>query len=181
MLQKVEFGFYVNRQIERMCYVNFKPNYFIIPSIAILVSTLGRHFTAQGMTWYQTLQVPWFVPPAWFFGIVWTIIFSLTTAAAVIVWNGFSFARSHSKIMAVFFVNALLNVLWTYIFFVQQNIGLALVDALALEISVLLLIAFIWPLSRSVAYLLVPYAVWVAFACYLNYIIWMMNYTLNLT
>jgi tryptophan-rich sensory protein len=161
--------------------MNFKPNYFIIPSIAIIISTLGRYFTAQGMLWYQTLQLPWFVPPTWVFGIVWTTIFSLTTAAAVIAWNRFSFARCYLVIIALFSANALLNVLWSYIFFVQQNIGLALVDALALEISVLLLIAFIWPISRSVAYLLVPYALWGAFACYLNYVIWVMNYTLNLT
>jgi len=157
--------------------MNFKLNYFIIPSIAILVSTLGRYFTAQGMFWYQTLSLPWFIPPAWLFSIVWTTIFSLTTAAVVIVWNRFNNEPRYCLIIGLFTVNSVLNVLWSYIFFVQQKIGLALLDAIALEISVLLLIAFIWPISRSVAYLLVPYALWCGFACYLNYAIWVMNYT----
>lgn len=155
--------------------MKFKLNYFVIPTFAIGAVSIARHFSYQGMFWYKMLNLPWYVPPNWLFSIVWTALYSLTTAAAVIVWNRLSHVRSYGFIMILFVLNACANVLWTYIFFIKQNIGLALAMTFLIEASILLLITYLWPYSRAVVYLLLPYAVWVIFAIYMNYIVWSMN------
>lgn len=155
--------------------MKFKLSYFVIPAFAIVTLTLARYFSAQGMFWYYQLNMPWFVPPNWLFSLVWTTIYALTTAAAVIIWNRFLHIRSFFIVMMLFVLNALSNVLWNYFFFIQHNIVLAFATTFVVEASVLLLMAFIWPHARSITLLLLPYALWVAFAIWMNYVIWIMN------
>ena len=153
-----------------------KINYAIIPLITIVVSVTGNLFTNSGLNiWYKTLNLPDFTPPGSLIGLVWTIIFILTTLSALIVWNRANRAKSFGIIVAVFLINAALNVLWSYLFFNQQMILTAFWDAVALGVSVLVLIILIWPASRLASLLLVPYVLWVSFASYLTYTIWTLN------
>jgi len=75
----------------------------------------------------------------------------------------------------VFIINAFINVFWSYLFFVLHMTGYAAIDSMALALSVLSLIIFIYPISMLAAVLLVPYFVWVLIATYLNYSIWKLN------
>lgn len=152
-----------------------KPSYVIIPAITLAVMAGGRFFSQSGMQWYRTLNLPFYVPPGWVFGVVWNTIFILTTAAAIIIWNNFERNGRFYAIMALFAVNAFLNVFWSYLFFYFRLIGPALFDAGAIALSLIGLITLIWPVSRRVALLLAPYLVWVLFACFMNYQIWCMN------
>lgn len=153
-----------------------KPNYFLIPLIVIGVSLLGSFFTGQGVsTWYQTLNLPGWTPPGSVIGAVWTVIFILVAVSLLIFWNKVKRNRIFKVITGVFLLNAFLNVLWSYLFFSKHFIFSAFVDTILLEISVLALIILLWPLSRLASALLWPYALWVIFAGYLNYIIWQLN------
>ncbi|PIR66294.1 MAG: hypothetical protein COU51_04675 [Parcubacteria group bacterium CG10_big_fil_rev_8_21_14_0_10_36_14] len=69
----------------------------------------------------------------------------------------------------------MLNFLWSYLFFDQHLFFLAIIEASILGFSVLILIIFIWPVSRLASILLFPYFGWVAFATYLTYAIWVLN------
>jgi translocator protein len=152
-----------------------KPNYIIIPAITVLVSRLGNWFTGQGQDWYGTLTLPPWTPPGWFIGVMWTIIFALSTASALLVWNRAPRAERFRWAIIAFCVNAFLNVSWSYLFFYQQQIASAALDSLFLGISVAVLIVLIRPLHRVAAYLLLPYLIWVGFATYLNYRIMELN------
>jgi len=153
-----------------------KPNYLIIPLVTVLVAVLGSSFTSAGVAgWYKTIQLPSWTPPGSVIGAVWTTIFTLSTVAALILWNG-----PHSKtrlpiIAGVFILNALLNVLWSWLFFSKHLLGLAIWEALALDATCIALVALAWPLSRLASALLMPYAAWVAFASFLTYNVWKLN------
>ena len=68
--------------------MKFKPNYIIIPLITIATALVGSSFTQSGMVWYdERLIRPDWNPADWVFAPVWTIIFVLTTIAALLVWN----------------------------------------------------------------------------------------------
>lgn len=155
--------------------LTFKLNYVVIPTITLLISYLGRKFTDSGMDWYRQLNLPAVTPPDYVFGIVWTIIYILATLAALLIWNKHQRHRNFTTIMALFGVNAFLNILWTFFFFRHHAIEFALLDCIALAIVNLLLIYFIWPVSRKIAALLIPYAAWTIFASYLNWVIWRLN------
>lgn len=153
-----------------------KPNYFIIPLIVIGVSTLGSWFTSQGVnTWYQTLNLPGWTPPGSFIGLVWTILYVLVAVSALFFWNRARRGRIFKLITGIFLFNAFLNVFWSYLFFTQNSLFLAFLEILVLEASIIALIVLLWRVSKFSSALLWPYALWVAFAGYLNYIIWQLN------
>lgn len=157
--------------------MKLKPNYFVIPLLVLLISVLGSYFTSQGMMsgFYDSLDLPALAPPGGVIGAVWTILYILTAAAALIVWNTFPRDKVFNRVIWLFAINGVLNLMWSYIFFVREFIRLAIVDAAAMGITVLLLIYLIYPRSKWTAVLLLPYLVWVIFATYLNYLIWIYN------
>lgn len=155
--------------------LKLKLNYFVFSAIAIGISTMGRYYSMMGMDWYHTLTLPEITPPKWMFALAWKSIYALTTAVAIIIWNNWKRDRCFKIVMSLFAVNAVLNAAWCYIFFYKHMICLALYDAIAIEVSLIALIILIGKKSRTLAYMLLPYALWVCYAIYLNYGIWQLN------
>lgn len=152
-----------------------KPNYFIIPVITILVSWVGGYFTNLGMDWYKTLIVPAWTPPGGVIGIVWTIIYILTTISVLIAWNKFKRDKIFQWIIALFVINAVLNAFWSFLWFTSQLMGTAVIEMIIIEATVVALMVLIWPRSRWASILLWPYAGWVLFATFLAVTIQQMN------
>ncbi len=155
--------------------MKIKPNYFIIPLITIIVSLTGSYITSAGMEWYATIKLPSFTPPGSVIGTVWTILFILATIAALLFWNRGQRGLKFNLTVIFFLLNGLLNILWSYLFFGQHLIGLAIWEAGLLGLSVLILIILLWPKLKLAAWLLVPYLLWVGFATYLTYNVWLLN------
>ena len=162
-----------NKKIKKNKF--FKPNYFVIPIITILVSLIGGYFTDLGMDWYKMLATPAWTPPGAVIGIVWTIIYILTTISALIAWNGFKRDKIFQWIIALFVINAVLNAFWSFLWFTSQLMWAAIIEMIILEATVVALMVLIWPRSRWASILLWPYAVWVIFATFLAVTIWQMN------
>jgi len=152
-----------------------KLNYIIIPLIVFLAAWIGGLITSAGMDWYKTINLPDFTPPGSVIGTVWTTIFILSAISALLVWNRFPRGKRLIWIFITFGVNALLNVFWSYLFFGQHLLSWAVVEAVLLGFSVILLIILIRPVVRLAAILLYPYLIWVAFATYLTYTVWSLN------
>ncbi|MFB6225928.1 MAG: TspO/MBR family protein [Candidatus Paceibacteria bacterium] len=157
--------------------MTFKPNYLTIPGITLTVSVLGNFFTSAGIEsgWYDSIATPSWTPNGSVIGLVWTVIFILTTISALIIWNRYSDSKNFSYIIGLFIVNAFLNFTWSFLFFTVHFIGAAFIDAFLIAVSVAALIYLIWPRSKIAALLLAPYFLWVGFATYLNYIILVLN------
>lgn len=137
---------------------------------------IGSWLTDQGLDWYFNEAVlPSFAPSGAVIGGVWTIIYALS-AVALILWL---VQKKHDvndyRVIWWFVVNGILNAYWSYLFFVQHQVGWAIVEMIGLEITVLILIWLMWKRVRWSAILLIPYAVWVIFATYLAYSFWILN------
>jgi len=152
-----------------------KLNYIFIPLIMIVVSALGSLVTSNNMDWYDALIVPSFTPPGFLIGTVWTVLFILATISALIVWNSAQRNKIFKWIVAFFILNALLNVLWSYIFFGQQMVLFSIIEMILLNITVIILVILIWPISKLASSLLIPYTIWVTFATFLAYQIFILN------
>lgn len=157
----------------------FRPSVLVIALIAIAVSVIGGTATGGGMDWYMTLEKPSITPPGLVISVAWTIIYILTAISAIVVWQRFKRDATLKWIIGIFIANALLNGLWSFIFFRWHLIGLAIIEMILLEISTLALIFLIWPRSRAAAILLAPYAIWVLFATFLAYQFWWINCQYN--
>jgi tryptophan-rich sensory protein len=134
--------------------------------VVLGVSALGGMAT-DTRGWFEALTKPAFNPPSWVFGPVWTVLYVMMAVAAwrVLLRAGWAAAR---RAMTLFGVQLALNLAWSWLFFAAQRPDLALVDIVALDLAVL---ATGWAFRRHdrlAAWLLVPYACWIAFATALN-------------
>jgi translocator protein len=128
------------------------------------------YLTAPG-DWYAQLAKPAFNPPGWLFGPVWTVLYVLI---AVVGWRIWWRDRGCWP-MKLWWVQLVLNFLWSPVFFAAHQIGLALVVVLVLLGAIIAFIAASWQQDRIAAWLFVPYAAWVAFASLLNASIFALN------
>jgi translocator protein len=145
-------------------------------AVCELAGLLGSVFTAASIpTWYAGLAKPSFNPPNWIFGPVWTILYILMGVAAYLVYQK-GFNRPEVKrALTVFFLQLLLNALWSIVFFGVHMILGALVNIVVLWAMILATILTFRRISKAAAYLLVPYILWVSFAMVLNFSLYLLN------
>lgn len=141
-----------------------------------LAGIIGSVFTAPAIAgWYTTIVKPELNPPAWVFGPVWTTLFALMGIAAFLVWKQGLERRDVRIALGIFVGQLALNTLWSILFFGLQSPGAAFVEIVILWFAILATIVAFARISRPAAWLLVPYILWVSFASYLNFSIWMLN------
>jgi len=120
--------------------------------------------------WYAGLNKPFFNPPSWVFGPVWTVLYVMIAIAGARTW----LASARSLGMQLWFAQMALNFMWSPAFFGYRMPGVALVIVLAMLAAILAFIAERWSRDRTAALLFLPYAAWVAFASVLNAaIVWL--------
>lgn len=124
--------------------------------------------------WYRTLARPSFAPPDWVFGPVWAALFVAMAVAGWLAWRGSRHYRRRA-VLTAYAAQLALNALWTVLFFGLRLPGAALAEGLVLLAAILWTIWVFHPADRRAAWLLAPYAAWVAFAMVLNGAIWALN------
>lgn len=143
--------------------------------LAEAVGALSGWLTRKGVKVYNaTVEQPPLSPPSIVFPIVWGILFALMgIGAARIYLAPASNARSRSLLL--FLVQLAFNFLWSIIFFNLQAFGFAFLWLIVLWILILLVILSFRKVDKPVAWLQIPYLLWVTFAAYLNLGVWLLN------
>lgn len=168
-------------------------------AISLFAGAIGAIFTAPAIPgWYATLAKPVLNPPSWIFAPVWTGLYFLIGLALYLVWkNDWKIVRAiicdtcktwnpytqrlwsgdwqRANIQAVFAVQFILNIFWSLVFFGLRSPAGAFFVILALWFSIVYLIINFYRVSKAAGWLLAPYLLWVSFAVYLNFAIWMLN------
>ena len=115
---------------------------------------------------YYNLLKPPLAPPDWIFPPVWSILyFSMLVALLLYL---FKLAQNKKSGYIYFIAQLILNLLWTPAFFYLQNIVLALIVIILLDIFVILTIKSFYKVSKISGLILMPYLLWILFATYLN-------------
>ncbi|MHB1260991.1 MAG: TspO/MBR family protein [Thermoplasmatota archaeon] len=120
---------------------------------------------------YQTLEAPSWAPPSWLFGPVWTVLYLMVGTAAWMAWRTGASART----LGLWGAQLAVNLAWTPLFFGLGERGWALVDIVVMLALIVATILAFYRTKRRAAWLLVPYALWVAFATALNAAFWWLN------
>ncbi len=150
----------------------------LIPAVGVclLAGVVGSIYTMQSVkTWYPVLHKPWFNPPSWVFGPVWTLLFILMGVALYLVWKKGLKKKKVCEALALFAVQLILNVTWSYFFFGRRNPLLALVQIVVLWGSILVTTKKFLSIDKTAGYLMTPYLLWVSFAVILNFSIVLLN------
>lgn len=144
--------------------------------LPLLVGATSGFFTTTGVgSWYQTIQKPSWNPPNWIFGPVWTTLYVLMGIALFLVWKADTSNEAKKPALILFALQLVFNFFWSFIFFNQHAIGWALVEIIGMWLMILATIFAFANISKTAAWLLVPYISWVSFASILNYTIWKLN------
>ena len=150
---------------------------FIISIIGCeFVGVIATPFTLRAIpTWYVNLNKPFFSPPNWIFGPVWTTLYFLMGVSVFLIWKK-GLKRKETKRALLFFLSQLfLNFIWSLLFFGLHSLLLGLLDILLLIISLVITMTAFYKISRTAAYLLVAYFLWVSFAVILNFSLVVLN------
>jgi len=144
--------------------------------IPLAIGAIGGFFTMESVkTWYTTLNKPSFNPPNGIFGPVWTSLYILMGIASYLVWRKREIVSGYSWAFRIYFVQLILNLLWSFLFFHQHQIGAALIEILVLLATIITNAFIFYRIDRVAGWLFLPYILWVSFASYLTYSIFILN------
>lgn len=121
--------------------------------------------------WYRELNKPSWTPPNWMFPVVWSMLYLLIAIAG---WFVFETVGS-GGLLALWALQMLLNMAWSYLFFGRHNIFAGLVDIVLLFLVIVAFILLAFSAVPVAGILFLPYLLWVALALALNYQIWRLN------
>lgn len=153
-----------------------KPIKFLVAEIVSLAAgAIGSIATVANIpTWYAALEKPFFNPPNWVFGPVWTTLYVLMGVSLYLVWVT-PHKKPKQQAFIAFGVQLILNTLWSLVFFGLHLPWMGVIVIVLLLASIVATIKLFWPISKTAAYLLVPYVAWVVFATFLNVAIALLN------
>lgn len=145
-------------------------------AISFLPSIIGSLVTTPNIpTWYAALNKPFFNPPSWVFGPVWTLLYLLMGIAAYLVWSKGYENNAVKYALTIFIIQLALNGLWSFLFFGQHWLLISFIEIVVLWLFILLTILKFYALSPIAGLLLIPYILWVSFASILNFSFWWLN------
>lgn len=150
--------------------------YIISIALALGVGGLSAFLTSDSMDFYKTVNKPALAPPGWLFPIVWTILFILMGISAALVYTDRSVSeKKKNEALTVYAIQLGFNFFWTLIFFNLRAFLFAFIWIIVLWILIIIMIVEFYRIRKLAGYLQIPYLLWVTFAAYLNFMIYILN------
>ena len=137
---------------------------------------IGSLFTFKAIPiWYTGLKKPPYTPPNRVFGPVWTTLYVLMGISVFLIWRKGLAIDGAFLAFALFWIQLVLNALWSIIFFGMKSKGGGAITIIVLWLLILATIIAAFRVSGWAGALLIPYIVWVSIASYLNIGVWLLN------
>lgn len=141
--------------------------------LSLGIGGLSALLTMNSMDIYSELVVPPLSPPSILFPIVWTILFVLMGISAYLIYM--SDSPDKKSALTIYAIQLVFNFMWTIIFFNLQMYLFAFIWLLILWLLILVMVIYFYKIDKKAALLQIPYLLWVAFAGYLNFMIYLLN------
>ena len=141
----------------------------IIPLAIGIISAL---LTRNNMETFDLINKPFFAPPSWLFPVVWTILYILMGIASYLV---FISKKPNKTALTVYGIQLIFNFFWSIIFFNLELYLFAFIWLVLLWLLIFKTTILFYQISKPAGYLMIPYLLWVTFAGYLNFSIYLLN------
>ncbi|CED93218.1 MULTISPECIES: TspO/MBR family protein [Romboutsia] len=126
-------------------------------------------------TYYSQLIKPSFAPPSFIFPIVWTILYVFMGISAYkILKKGYDLTKVKDA-MFYYWLQLTLNFIWSILFFGLDLRFTALIALVLLIIVISIMMYKFSKIDKKAMYLNIPYLIWLFYALFLNYFIWIIN------
>lgn len=150
--------------------------FFLNLLLPLLFGALGGFITKEPVkTWYPGLAKPAFNPPNWLFPPVWSTLFILIGISSYLVWRKRAEIKQFSRTIAIYLIQLILNLAWSFLFFYTRLIGAALAEIIVLLVVIVINGVMFYKIDKTAGLLFIPYFLWVSFATLLTYNIFILN------
>ncbi|KKQ64843.1 MAG: TspO and MBR like protein [Candidatus Daviesbacteria bacterium GW2011_GWA2_38_24] len=129
----------------------------------------------QAYNWYSILIKPTWAPPPWLFGPVWSFLYILIAISFGRVFMMALQKKIPFTVAIPFILNLIFNFIFTYIQFGLKNNLLAGLDIILVLSTLVWAMVVIYSYAKWIAYIQVPYLLWVIFATILQFTIVYLN------
>lgn len=143
-------------------------------AIPLAVGGLGA-LLAGGMSDYGAMVKPPLSPPGWVFPVVWSILYLLMGYASYRVVESGAPKEDIRKALTLYGLQLAANFLWPLLFFGAGWFLLSFFWLIALWVLIFLTLRTFSRIDETAGNLLIPYILWVTFAAYLNFGIYLFN------
>lgn len=143
-------------------------------AIPLAVGGLGA-LLSGGMSDYGAMVKPPLSPPGWVFPVVWSILYLLMGYASYRVVESGAPKEDIRKALTLYGLQLAANFLWPLLFFGAGWFLLSFFWLIALWVLIFLTIRAFSRIDETAGNLLIPYILWVTFAAYLNFGIYLFN------
>lgn len=154
--------------------IKWKP-FLICVAIPLAVGGLSGFLTRDGMDAFQRLAQPPLSPPKWLFPVVWTILYTLMGVASYLIYTSGASQRAKREALTVYVIQLIVNFLWPIFFFNLEWFLFSFFWLLLLWVLVLILYFRFYRISKAAGWMILPYLIWLTFAAYLNFGIYLLN------
>jgi len=135
-----------------------KINYKLLAIFILVPLLLG---TVVGLVTVPGSNVDSLIP-SWIFPVVWTILYILMGLSSYIIYE------KTGEISKIYVIQLLVNLFWSFIFFVFKQKISALIVIIVLIVLVALMIKEFLEKDKTAGYLQIPYIIWLGVAFILN-------------
>lgn len=141
-------------------------------AIPLAVGNLSALLTQNSMKAFESINKPALSPPGWLFPVVWTVLYILMGIASYLVLTS---GKQYDTALAVYGIQLIFNFFWPIIFFNLELYLFAFIWLILLWLLVLKTTSLFYQISKPASYLMLPYLLWITYAGYLNFSIYLLN------
>ncbi len=152
-----------------------KPLFILCIAIPLLGGVVSALLSGGGMEVFASVDKPPLAPPAWLFPVAWTVLYTLMGISSYLIRTSEASVEAIRDAMNIYALQLLVNFLWPTFFFNFRWYLFAFFWLVLLWLFVLLMIWRFKDISKLAAILNIPYLIWLTFAGYLNFSIWLLN------
>lgn len=141
----------------------------------LLQNCYNKTMNPNTYKWYSTLIKPTWAPPSWLFGPVWTVLYMIIAVSYGSIFYKIYTKELPTMLVVPFALNLIFNFSFTYFQFGLKNNLLASIDILLVLATLIWALVAIYPHTKWVALINIPYLLWVSFATILQLTITYLN------
>lgn len=142
-------------------------------AIPLAVGGIAALVTGGGFREYSEVVQPPLSPPSWLFPVVWTILYILMGFSSYLIYE--SHDEDSRKALTLYAIQLAINFIWPIFFFGFNAYLFAFILIILLWIFALLTTISFYKINKLSGLLLIPYMLWLTFAAYLNFGVYILN------
>ena len=149
----------------------------LLAALAIPLATgaFSAFLTRGGMRSFKSVAQPPLSPPAWVFPVAWTLLYLMMGLSSYLVLTSTASPARRERALTVYALSLAVNFLWPIVFFTMRFYFAAFLLLLALWVLAAIAALLFSCIDDKAGRLMIPYLVWLSFAAYLNFGVWLLN------